>query len=52
MTDSQKLQNEINALNAKRNAVINENTVSCNAPAIKRTFTYRSSPAIKASDLV
>ena len=27
------------------------NTVKCNAPKLKRTFTYRKTTAIKASDV-
>ena len=51
MTEVQKLQKELNEMNAKRKAVIADNTVACDSPALKRTYTYRKSPAIKASDL-
>ena len=40
MTNSQKLQQELNEMNAKRKAAIKENTVDYGAPEIKRSYTY------------
>lgn len=40
MTDSQKLQNEINELNAQLKKSKEENTVVCGGPEIKRSYTY------------
>ena len=47
MTDTQKLDQMMTKL---RNN-IEENTVTCDAPQSKRTYTYRKSPAIKACDV-
>lgn len=51
MNEAQKLQAEINALTAKRNEVNEANSVECGGPVLKRTFAYRTSPAIKAHDV-
>ena len=40
MTESQKLQIELNEMNAKREAAIKENTVICGGPEVKRSYTY------------
>ncbi len=45
------LQTQINELNAKREAIKAANTGKNDFPVIKRTFTYRKSPAIKAVDV-
>ena len=52
MTEIQKLQQEIDNLNLKRNEVIKANSVNCNAPKSKRSYTHRTSPAIKPSDVI
>lgn len=49
---NQEMQNEINRLNEIRNNVKKENSVKCDYPKSKRTYTYRKSPAIKSADLV
>ncbi len=52
MTDTAaQLQKEINEMNAKRLAVIEENTAICTAPKSKRSYSYRKTTAIKAHDL-
>ena len=43
MTEVQKLQNEINEMNAKRKAVIRENTVKCENVSTRKSFTYKDS---------
>lgn len=52
MTESQKLQNELNEFNAKRAAFKAEQEVIINDfPKMNRSYTYRKSPAIKAQDV-
>lgn len=45
------LQKEIDTANKKRLQAISENTVECNAPEIKRSYTYRKSTIITAINL-
>ena len=51
MSESQKLQQELDQMNAKFNQVKSENNVTDNAPKIERSYTYRKSPAIKSTDI-
>jgi hypothetical protein len=48
---NQEMQNKINSSNEKRLLVIKSNKVDVDFKPALRTFTYRKSPAIKASDL-
>ena len=41
MTDSQKIQKELDEMNSKRKQVITENTVKCDQPKCDRGYTYR-----------
>jgi len=52
MTESQKLQKELDEMMAKFNKTKKENTVITNQPKSNRKFTYRSSPVIKAHDII
>lgn len=51
MTQIEKLTNELNAFNEKRAQEKKDSVLTDDFPAIKRTFTYRKSPAIKAHDI-
>ena len=51
MTQAQKLQTEMNQMMAEFKQTKEENTVICNAPEFKKTFSYRKTTAIKAHDL-
>lgn len=51
MTTIEQLTKELNELNANRKAVKEANTVECNAPTANRSYTYRKSAAIKATDV-
>lgn len=46
-----EMQKELDEMMERFRAVKAENSVECKAPESKRSFTYRSSPAIKASDV-
>jgi|TARA_R110000744_G_scaffold85789_2_gene167663 hypothetical protein len=45
------LQEEMNAMNEARKAIINANSVCSDFPKLKKSFTYRKSVAIKSSDI-
>jgi len=47
---NQELQNEINKSAAARNEIIEANKVDADFKPAKRTFTYRTSTAIKSID--
>lgn len=47
----EQMKIEIELSNAKREAVKKANSVSCDAPLMPRSFTYRTSSAIKTSDV-
>ncbi len=51
MNESQKIEQERIELMAEMNKVKSENSTGVKAPKIKRSYTYRTSPAIKASDV-
>ena len=51
MTEAQTLQKELDKIMAKFSKVNFVNTATDNAPKIKRSYTYRTSPAITASDV-
>ena len=48
---NQEMQNKINLSNKKRLLVIKDNKVDVDFKPALRTFKYRTSAAIKASDL-
>jgi len=48
MTEAQKLQIELNEMSAKRDAVIKENTVYCNAPATRKPYTYMKGVSLRS----
>ncbi len=49
--ETQKLQDELSAFNAKRKAQQEALRVECNAPEITKTYTYRASTSIRVRDL-
>lgn len=52
MTESQKIQAELDTFNAARKAEkLAGDKYYSNWPVIERTFTYRTTPAIKANDI-
>lgn len=51
MTEIQKLKKELDELNDKRKAVIEENSVKCGGPKLNRNFTYRKNTIINAGDV-
>ena len=48
---NEEMQKELDAIVAGMKSVKAENSVECNMPESKRMYTYRTSPAIKASDV-
>jgi len=48
MTNSQKLQNEINELMANMKKVKEENTVECNAPNTRKAYTYNKGVSLRS----
>tara|TARA_R110002126_G_scaffold80580_1_gene199490 strand:- start:2093 stop:2242 length:150 start_codon:yes stop_codon:yes gene_type:complete len=48
MTESQKLQQEIDSLNKKRELVKKETAIECDFPQLSRTYTYRKSISIRS----
>jgi len=48
MTEAQKIQKELNEMNAAREAVMNQNKVESDFPKINRSYSYRKSISIRS----
>jgi len=51
MTETQKLYKELEEMKNTMNTSKKDNTVKCNAPSLKKTYTYKKQTVITANDV-
>lgn len=51
MTEKMELRKELKLMKTRRELAEKENAIVCGGPKLKRTYSYRKTPAIKAHDV-